>query len=345
MRPCMGRSCAPIPERGSASPPEPSDTVAVGPLASACIAVLLVAAVSAWDLRVLRPAPSVARLLPALLVPLAIPLLVPVSWVYARALTTVLCVVMAGKAYELWRGRVPDPRLLEHPSSFCFWLLVPPKARLPADPAEAQRVRAEGRHRLLRALAKTPGVAVLTLVHLRWPVLHHDPWVEAFWGLWITYLGVSAFVDVVTGLAMQTGIHVAEGFDAPPLARSPRDFWGRRWNLVVHDLVFRHVFLPLGGLRRPLRSTVGVFVISGLIHEYFVLACLGHPGRYPGFMMLFFGLHGLAVMVQLAWDRGPGRRSRMARPLAIVLHLAWFTLTAPLFFAPIGEIFARAWPS
>ena len=132
---------------------------------------------------------------------------------------------------------------------------------------------------------------------------------------------------------------------APPLARSPRDFWGRRWNLVVHDLVFRHVFLPLGGLRRPLRSTVGVFVISGLIHEYFVLACLGHPGRYPGFMMLFFGLHGLAVMVQLAWDRGPGRRSRMARPLAIVLHLAWFTLTAPLFFAPIGEIFARAWPS
>lgn len=317
----------------------------MGPLLAVTIAALLVAATVGWDRRVLLPSPSVARLLPALAVPLAIPFTIPPTWVYARALTTVLCVVMAGKAYELWRDRVPEPRLLRRPFTFAFWLLVPPKARLPRDDDDARSVRARGRARLLRATVKAPGVAALTVVHLRWPELHANPWVEAFWALWLTYLSVSAFVDVVTGLAMQTGIEVAEGFDAPPLARSPRDFWGRRWNLVVHDLVFRHVFLPLGGLRRPLRSTLGVFVVSGLVHEYFVFACLGHVSRYPGFMMLFFGLHGLAVMVQLAWDRGPGRRSRMPRPLAVALHLTWFTLTAPLFFAPMGEIFARAWPN
>jgi len=207
------------------------------------------------------------------------------------------------------------------------------------------RVRAEGLRRLRRAALELPPFAALVLVHLAWPGLHANPWVEAFWALWLTWLGVSAFVDLVSGVAMQTGIAVAEAFDVPPLARSPRDFWGRRWNLVVHDMVLRHVFLPLGGLRRPLRATFWVFAMSGLIHELFVLMALGHPARHSGFMMLFFGLHGLAVMAQLWWDRGPGRRRSMPRPLAVALHLGWMTLTSPLFFAPIGEVFADAWPN
>jgi Membrane bound O-acyl transferase family len=307
-----------------------------GPL----LVLLLVVATIAWDRGVLWRSRRPLWLVPAVLLPMAMPFAIPSQWVYARLLVTVLAVPMAGKGYELLRDRVPEPRLLERLDTFCFWLLVPPKAKLPADLAAAARTRADGRHRLVRAVHKLPGVAALTLVHLGWPGLHDDPWVEAFWGLWLTWLAVSALVDVLTGLAMQTGIAVAETFDVPPLARSPRDFWGRRWNLVVHDMVFRHVFLPLGGLRRPLRSTLGVFVISGLLHELFVVMALGRLPRHVGFMLLFFGLHGLAVMAQLAWDRGPGRRRRMARPLAVALHLGWMTLTAPIFFAPIGEVFS-----
>lgn len=320
-------------------------SVRVSELGGLLLALLLLALTIAWDRRVLERSRRPVWLVPAVLLPLAVPFAIPSPWIYTRALVTVLVITMAGKAYELLRDRVPEPRLLERLDTFCFWLLVPPKAKLPADLAAAARVRQQGRRRLGRAALKLPAVAALTLVHLRWPSLHDDPWVEAFWGLWLTYLAVSAFVDVVTGLAMQTGIAVAEGFDAPPLARSPRDFWGRRWNLVVHDMVFRHVFLPLGGLRKPLRSTLGVFVVSGLIHELFVAMVLGRPSRHTGFMMLFFGLHGLAVMGQLAWDRGPGRRRSMNRPLAIALHLGWITLTAPLFFAPMAEIFAKAWPN
>ncbi len=314
-------------------------------VAGLLLALLLMALTIAWDRRVLGRSRRPQWLLPAVLLPLGVPLAISPSWIYTRALVTVLAITMAGKAYELLRGRVPEPRMLERLDTFCFWLLVPPKAKLPASASEAARVCAQGRARLARAGLKLPGVAALTLLHLHWPGLHENPWIEAFWGLWLTYLAVSAFVDVISGLAMQTGIAVAEGFDAPPLARSPRDFWGRRWNLVVHDMVFRHVFLPLGGLRKPLRSTFGVFVVSGLIHEAFVAMVLGHPSRHTGFMMLFFGLHGLAVMAQLAWDRGPGRRRSMSRPLAIALHLGWITLTAPLFFAPMAEIFADAWPN
>lgn len=303
----------------------------------------------AWNRRVLLRSRRLAWLVPALLLPAALPFTIPTAWVYTRALVTVWAITMAGKAFELARGGVPEPRLLERLPTFCFWLLVPPKAELPADEPAAARVRAQGRRRLLRAVLKLPGVTVLVLVHLHWPGLHHDPWIEAFWALWLTWLAVSAFIDVVSGLAMQTGIAVAEAFDAPPLARSPREFWSRRWNLVVHDMVLRHVFVPLRGLRRPVRATFWVFVISGLIHEVFVLATLGRVPRHAGYMMLFFGLHGAAVMAQLAWDRGPGRRRRrhggMRRPLAVALHLGWMTLTTPLFFAPIGEIFADAWPN
>jgi len=304
------------------------------------LALALVAATIAWDRCVLWRSRRVVWLVPAVLLPLAMPLTIPREWVYARALVAVWGITMAGKGYELLRDRVPDPRMLARLPTFSFWLLVPPKAELPTGLAAAMRVKDEGLRRLARAGLKLPGVGALLLVHLYWPGLHEDPWIEAFWGLWLTYLAVSGFVDVVSGLVMQTGIAVAEAFDVPPLARSPREFWGRRWNLVVNDLVFRHVFLPLGGLRRPLRATFWVFVISGLVHELFVLFVLGHPGRYTGYMMMFFGLHGLAVMAQLAWDRGPGRRKSMARPLAVALHLSWMTLTSPLFFAPIGEVFA-----
>jgi hypothetical protein len=314
----------------------------LAPWGGLVLALALVAATIAWDRCVLMRSRRVVWLVPALLLPLAMPLTIPQEWVYARALVTVWAITMAGKGYELLRDRVPDPRMLARLPTFCFWLLVPPKAELSADPAAAVRVQTEGLGRLGRAVLKLPFVGALLLVHLYWPGLHEGPWIEAFWGLWLTYLAVSGFVDVLSGLAMQTGIAVAESFDVPPLARSPREFWGRRWNLVVSDLVFRHVFLPVGGLRRPVRATAWVFVISGLLHELFVLFVLGHPARHAGFMMIFFGLHGLAVMVQLAWDRGRRRRRRqsMARPLAVALHLLWMTLTAPLFFAPIGEIFS-----
>lgn len=309
------------------------------------MALALVVTTIAWNRRVLLRSRRLVWLVPALLLPAALPFTIPPAWIYTRALITVWAITMAGKAFELARNGVPEPKLLERLPTFCFWLLVPPKAELPRDLAAAARVRAQGGRRLLRAVLKLPGVAALVLVHLTWPGLHENPWIEAFWALWLTWLAVSAFIDVVSGLAMQTGIAVAEAFDAPPLARSPRDFWGRRWNLVVHDMVLRHVFVPLRGLRRPVRATFWVFVISGLIHEVFVLAALGRVPRHVGFMMLFFGLHGAAVMAQLAWDRGPGRRKSMRRALAVALHLGWMTLTTPLFFAPIGEIFADAWPN
>ena len=55
-------------------------------------------------------------------------------------------------------------------------------------------------------------------------------------------------------------------------------------------------------------------------------------------MMGFFALHGAAVVGEMALRR---RRKRpLPGALAVALHIGWLTVTGPLFFGPMGEVFA-----
>jgi hypothetical protein len=82
---------------------------------------------------------------------------------------------------------------------------------------------------------------------------------------------------------------------------------------------------------------LGVFLSSAVVHEYLVLAALG---RTSGHMFAFFMLHGAATLLtgsrRTPWP--------VPRGVAVLLHSLWLVLTAPLFFAPLEEIFAvRYW--
>lgn len=273
---------------------------------------------------------------PVVLAAIAMVHAVPPS--YPRIVLTGLSIVMVAKAFELARGRVCDPAMLARGSTFLVWFVIPPDAWTPASPEQARAVRKRGQGRLGRGALKAAVIVTLLGLSARYPELHRHGLLAAQWALWMTYCGLSGLADVVTGLVMQRGIDVAEVFDAPPLARSPRDFWGRRWNLYIHEFARRHVFEAWGGRRHPLRATMGVFLASGLMHEYLVFMSLGHPPRHVGFMMLFFALQGLAVVAELAL-RLRTRTRPLPRPVGIVLHAAWMTATAPLFFAPLAEMF------
>ena len=57
-------------------------------------------------------------------------------------------------------------------------------------------------------------------------------------------------------------------------ATSPSDFWGRRWNVLVHAVMKRGLYKP--ARRRtnsPLAASLAVFVASGVFHEWLVHAC------------------------------------------------------------------------
>jgi hypothetical protein len=302
--------------------------------------------VAMWSYWAARPTSARRRpTWPAVVAALAFPWGIPAEWTHPRILAAVWAITLAMKSHAAGRDGPTDPAMRQTLARSLVWMLVPPETRWPRDAGDVARTRAGGMLRLGRTAAKVPPLLALLWLESRWPQLHASPFAEATWALWMTWLGVSAITDAVSGLGMLAGVHIAENFDAPPLARSPREFWARRWNLLVHGFAMRYVFVPVRGRRRPLLATMIVFVGSGLMHELFVVSALGHGGTYPGWMLAFFVVQGAAVVAQMQWDRARRRRRRptatMPRPVAIALHIAWMTATGPLFFAPLGELFAR----
>lgn len=258
---------------------------------------------------------------------LALPLLLPASFPLGRFVAGVGALVHLAKSLDLALGRVPDPAMVATLGRYLVWHFIPPDSTFPADAAAAARARREGRRRLLRALSRLPLAAALLVLSERRPDLHDHAFLSGAWNLAFAAAWIPSFVDALTGLAMQSGIHFAEVFDHPALSRSPADLWGRRWNRFYRDVAYRHLFLRL---RPRWAALLAVFALSAAAHEYLVLVALGHTRGHFG---AFFVLQGLAT---LACQKLPGR---LPRSVAITLHLAWMVLTAPLAFGPVMEIF------
>lgn len=268
---------------------------------------------------------------------LALPFTAPAAAGRIRILLSVIAIVSMVKAWERYRGRVRDPMMWSTLARYLFWQFVPPETKVPRSDEESLEVRRGGRRRLRRAGLKYLALGPLLGLRLLTPQLVEIPWGHGMWSLWVAYLMVSSTADLVSGAVMQLGLDVDESFDAPALATSPREFWGKRWNRFVGRFAFRHIFLPLGGIRRPVAATLAVFSFSGLIHEFLIAGSLGAWSPYAGWTLSFFLLQGLVVSIQT-------HRERIKRPIgtdhrlaAIVLHHVWLVATSPLFFIPLDH--------
>lgn len=88
----------------------------------------------------------------------------------------------------------------------------------------------------------------------------------------VVLLAASGLMDISNAIAELAGVHVLPSFDAPLLACSLTDFWGRRWNLtasrLLRDCVYRpcHEYL---GWSRPW-ALGAAFAVSGAAHELIV---------------------------------------------------------------------------
>lgn len=123
------------------------------------------------------------------------------------------------------------------------------------------------------------------------------------------------------------------------LSTSPADFWGRRWNLLIHGLFKRTIFKPLRARGLPAQAAAAsAFLVSGLFHEYAFLAppaarALG--GRMLGFFLLQFPLV-TAEKLLAPHVPAPLARALGAAPLlCTALTTAAILPLAPLFMAPL----------
>jgi len=233
-------------------------------------------------------------------------------------------------------ARYPDDTIRTSWPHFLIPFVVAPDARwVPREERPAARKR--GLKIVGRACLKFPCALALLALSTAYPVIHEHWWLQTFWALWLTYFAVTAIVDLLAiAPPYLLGVPVDEVFNAPPLASSPRDFWSRRWNLLFKTLCHRHFFVPLKGTQRPVLAVSVVFLFSALVHEYLVLVALGYT---HGHMTVFFVGHGIATIVYGMLSKRRQRRPLMPQPLAVALHLAFFTATAWFFFTPFMVVF------
>lgn len=265
---------------------------------------------------------------------LATPWFVDPTWVIPRFFLAVCTVLAFMRLTETLVGRQPQGARQGFGNYFWYFWFLGDIRHYPLH--ERSRGRREGAWRITRGLLKGVGLLGAFAISTQWPELWNNVLAATFWCLWAGYLGATGGGDVVSGLQMVLSGHGAhETFVAPPLARSPVDFWGRRWNLVFRNLGHRVLFQPCARLFGPKLAAGTVFIWSIVAHEYLILASLGHS---EGHMTAFFGLHGV---VTLLVSRFMGKRA-WPTPIAIGLHWVWMTATTPLFFAPIMHVFPAA---
>jgi len=257
------------------------------------------------------------------------PWLVPEWLPPIRMFVGLLAWLAISKLVEWARDRPRDPRTRTSRRAFLLWLSMPPKITWPLDDAQAAQNRRQGWRRAQRGLLKASALAALVALSMLWPALHERYVLQSLWGLWICYLVFSGAMDLGTSVPMLCGLHVADIFDRPFAATSPRDLWGKRWNLWFHGFVQREVFWPLR--RRPQLALLATFVLSGVAHEYLVIAALGDT---HGEMLAFFGLQGAYVWLNWRLERDAGRWPPL---VGWALNLVFLILTAPLFLNPVLE--------
>ncbi|KAJ4847440.1 hypothetical protein Tsubulata_030683 [Turnera subulata] len=163
----------------------------------------------------------------------------------------------------------------------------------------------------------------------------------------LSYCGlVYLVVDIIFG-ACNTIVHfilnvdLEQPSDEPYLATSLQDFWGRRWNLMITNLLRHTIFNPvrssletLLGQWAPLPATLATFVVSGLMHELIFYRLTRTSPSWE--VTCFFVLQGLCVVVEFSVKRLLAGRWRLYPAASAVLTVGFVLATANwLFFPPL----------
>ncbi|XP_027333814.1 probable long-chain-alcohol O-fatty-acyltransferase 5 [Abrus precatorius] len=155
-------------------------------------------------------------------------------------------------------------------------------------------------------------------------------------------------VDVVLGLCnivinAALGIELELPSDEPYFSTSLRDFWGRRWNLMVTYLLRHTVYIPVRSLMS--KTTIGPhwasvpgvmasFLVSGLMHELLFYYVTRDTPTWE--VTCFFVLHGACVVVEFCVLKRLGHRGRLHWVVSGPITMAFVIATAAwLFFPPL----------
>ncbi|XP_047065547.1 acyl-CoA--sterol O-acyltransferase 1-like [Lolium rigidum] len=285
------------------------------------------AALYAWpSSSLLRPGlPRLIALLPLFPLLVAAPLAFPSSAIVRGLAAFFLAWLGTFKLALLAVGRGPlDPALPVLP--FLFTALLPVKLA-PASSNKAKPVS------LVSCAVKVAVVAAVVRLYQ----LNHRLHLYARLALYgvHTYCFLDLLLPCIAAAAAALGMEAEPQFDRPYLASSLRDFWGRRWNLMVSAILRPSVYDPVRALAGVPAAVLATFAVSALMHEAMVYY-LSLQWRSDGMMAAFFLLHGVCCVLEGWCARRWAARGWPAppRPVATVLVGLFVTATSFWLFFP-----------
>eukprot|EP00012_Vannella_robusta_P004414 CAMPEP_0206192072 /NCGR_PEP_ID=MMETSP0166-20121206/5735_1 /ASSEMBLY_ACC=CAM_ASM_000260 /TAXON_ID=95228 /ORGANISM="Vannella robusta, Strain DIVA3 518/3/11/1/6" /LENGTH=293 /DNA_ID=CAMNT_0053608487 /DNA_START=1023 /DNA_END=1904 /DNA_ORIENTATION=+ len=120
------------------------------------------------------------------------------------------------------------------------------------------------------------------------------------------------------------------------LSSSITELWGKRYNLLISEMLKNSVFLPMKRLLNVSNTIAGLssFAMSGILHMYVIIATFGVG--YEVRTLSFFLIHGIACSVDAYFhSKRPRGSSLLPLPLSIFITLAFVAITTPLYTRPL----------
>lgn len=129
------------------------------------------------------------------------------------------------------------------------------------------------------------------------------------------YFDFSAYVNLVSALALILGIKLPRNFNNPFKSKNIQDFW-RRWHISLSNFIKNYIYIPLGGGRTKLKarhyfnilcafSLSGIwhgielnFLIWGLLHAFGLIFINMFKIKLPALLSSFITF----TYISLAWS-------------------------------------------
>uniref|UniRef100_A0ACD5YB21 Uncharacterized protein n=1 Tax=Avena sativa TaxID=4498 RepID=A0ACD5YB21_AVESA len=272
----------------------------------------------------LRPGlPRLVALLPLFPFLAAVPLAFTSSAIIRTIFAFFLAWLCTFKLALLVVGRGPlDPALPVLP--FLFTALLPVKL---ARPSKAAKKPVSS---LVSCAVKVALIAAVVQLY-RFNARLHLYARLALYGVH-TYCFLDLLLPAIAAAAGALGMQAEPQFDRPYLASSLRDFWGRRWNIMVSAILRPSVYDPVRTRSgSPAAAVLATFVVSGLMHEVIVYY-LSLQWRSDGVMAAFFLLHGVCCVLEGWCARRWAAKGWPAPPRAVATVLVGLFVTATSFW-------------
>jgi Membrane bound O-acyl transferase family len=123
-----------------------------------------------------------------------------------------------------------------------------------------------------------------------------------------------------SGLALSTMI--LTGYSTQPISdaplqhcTSPSDFWGRRWNNLIHTCLKNGVFKPIRSLGgHTVVAVVATFIASGVFHEWLLPSTMTDYPHTHGLAITFFLWNAMLVAMEMMIGARVGRMFAGIKP-------------------------------